>query len=131
MRNVMLIGGIYHPFEEAAPVLAGLLESLDIESVITSDVSEAVAELEGADLFALPADTGIERGGGLRVTRIFEAEAIPRHTGVLGIPELRVSWFDSAAGAYRFESAPPLALRVDSPRSEATDRPGETRRQST
>ena len=42
MRNVMLIGGIYHPFEEAAPVLAQLLESLDIESVITSDVSEAV-----------------------------------------------------------------------------------------
>ena len=46
----------------------------------------------------------------------------------LVIPELRVSWFDSAAGAYRFESAPPLALRVDSPRSEATDGPGETRR---
>jgi type 1 glutamine amidotransferase len=53
MRNVMLIGGIYHPFEEAAPVLARLLESLDIESVVTSDVSEAVAELESADLFTL------------------------------------------------------------------------------
>jgi type 1 glutamine amidotransferase len=53
MRNVMLIGGIYHPFEEAAPVLASLLAELGIESVITSDVDEAVAELETADLFTL------------------------------------------------------------------------------
>jgi type 1 glutamine amidotransferase len=53
MRNVMLIGGIYHPFEEAAPALAKLLNELDIESVITMDVDEAVAELENADMFTL------------------------------------------------------------------------------
>jgi type 1 glutamine amidotransferase len=53
MRNIMLIGGIYHPFEEAAPVLAALLAELGIESVITADVDEAVAELETADMFTL------------------------------------------------------------------------------
>ena len=53
MRNVMLIGGIYHPFEEAAPVLAELFADLGIESVITSDAEEAVAELETADMFTL------------------------------------------------------------------------------
>jgi len=53
MRNVMLIGGIYHPFDESAPVLAALLAELGIESVITSDVDEAVAELDSADMFTL------------------------------------------------------------------------------
>jgi len=53
MRNVMLIGGIYHPFEEAAPALASILDDLGIESVITADVDEAVAELETADMFTL------------------------------------------------------------------------------
>ena len=53
MRNVMLIGGIYHPFEEAAPVLADLLAEHGIDSVITADVDEAVAELKTADMFTL------------------------------------------------------------------------------
>ena len=53
MRNVMLIGGIYHPFEEAAATLAALLSEQDIESVITSDVDEAVEELVTADMFTL------------------------------------------------------------------------------
>lgn len=53
MRNVMLIGGIYHPFEESAGVLAALLAELGIDSVVTSDVDEAVAELEHADMFTL------------------------------------------------------------------------------
>jgi type 1 glutamine amidotransferase len=53
MRNVMLIGGIYHPFEEAAATLAALLAHLHIDSVITSDVDEAVEELASADMFTL------------------------------------------------------------------------------
>ncbi len=52
-RNVMLIGGIYHPFDEAAASLADILTTLDIESVITDDVDEAVEELAGADMFTL------------------------------------------------------------------------------
>ena len=63
--------------------------------------------LEGADLFALPADTGIERGGGLRVTRIFEAEAIPRHTRVLEIPELNAFY------AERPDGVELLAISID------------------
>lgn len=53
MRNVMLIGGIYHPFEEAAATLADLLGKLNVDSVITSDVDEAVEELATADMFTL------------------------------------------------------------------------------
>ena len=53
MRNVILIGGIYHQFEDAAPTLAKLVAEFGIESVITTDVEEAVAELDSADLFTL------------------------------------------------------------------------------
>ena len=53
MRNVMLIGGIYHPFDEASVALARLLDTLGVESVITSDPDEAVQELANADLFTL------------------------------------------------------------------------------
>ena len=78
--------------------------------------------LDDAEVFSLPARTGIERGGGLRVTKVFEAEIVSRHEGVLKLPGLRVSWFDPESGRYQEESVPPLTLRV----GERADAPAAT-----
>ena len=53
VRNVMLIGGINHAFDEAAPVLVDLFQARDVETVVTDDVAEALEELSGADMFTL------------------------------------------------------------------------------
>ncbi len=68
--------------------------------------------LEDAELFRLAAQTSIERGGGLRVTKVFEADVVPRRSGVLRLPELRMSWFDPETGHYRADTVPALELRV-------------------
>ncbi|TDJ28905.1 MAG: ThuA domain-containing protein, partial [Gammaproteobacteria bacterium] len=52
-RNVLLTGGINHPFEEASAALVELLNDIGIESVVTTDVDEAVEELATADLFTI------------------------------------------------------------------------------
>jgi len=52
-RNVLLTGGIDHPFEEASTVLRELLNGIGVESVVTTDVDEAVEELATADLFTI------------------------------------------------------------------------------
>ncbi len=51
----MLIGGIYHPFEETAAVLADVLDEQGVASFITEDVDEAIGALDGAALFTLNA----------------------------------------------------------------------------
>ena len=55
MRNLIFIGGIYHPFEEAAHALSDVLEEVGIESTITSDFDAAMKVLsrKGADLFTV------------------------------------------------------------------------------
>ncbi|MCZ6616629.1 MAG: ThuA domain-containing protein [Gammaproteobacteria bacterium] len=52
-RNVLLTGGIDHPFEEASTTLVELLNEIGVESVVTTDVAEAVEELATADLFTI------------------------------------------------------------------------------
>jgi len=76
----------------------------------------------GAELFPRKAQGGIERGGGLRVTRVFEVDVVPRHTGVLRLPPLRVDWFDPETGRYRSESVPGGDVPV-AERSTANDPP--------
>jgi len=44
-RNLLLTGGIVHPFETAAAALAGVLRGHGIESVVTMDIEGGLAEL--------------------------------------------------------------------------------------
>ena len=53
MKNVLLSGGIYHPFDETSEALAALYRELGVDSVVTEDVGEAVSELETAVLEGL------------------------------------------------------------------------------
>lgn len=55
MRNVLLTGGIYHPFAEAVPSLRALFAEFDVTTVVTEDVDEAIEELEHADFFTIHA----------------------------------------------------------------------------
>lgn len=43
--NLILTGGIFHPFETAAPALAGVLDEVGIASTIRWDVDAALAEM--------------------------------------------------------------------------------------
>ncbi len=42
-RNLILTGGLFHPFEEASETLAGLLAPLGISSDITTDIASSVS----------------------------------------------------------------------------------------
>ncbi len=61
--------------------------------------------------------------GGARPTamteKTFEQVVIPQRAGAVSIPELRFSYFDPAAGAYRTIVHPPLALTVRAPAQAA------------
>lgn len=45
VRNLILTGGIFHPFEEAAAALAALLEPHGIQSAVTEDIEGGLAGL--------------------------------------------------------------------------------------
>lgn len=55
MRNVILSGGIYHPFAETSGWLAERFAQWEVDSVITEDVGEAVSELHNADCLTINA----------------------------------------------------------------------------
>ena len=55
MRNVILSGGIYHPFAQTSQWLAQRWSEAGVESVITEDVGEAVSELQAADCLTINA----------------------------------------------------------------------------
>ncbi|MGI9326117.1 MAG: ThuA domain-containing protein [Pseudomonadales bacterium] len=55
MRNVLLSGGIYHPFEQTSDWLAQRFAAHGVESVSIDDVGEAVSELETADCLTINA----------------------------------------------------------------------------
>lgn len=52
MRNLILTGGIRHPFEDASRALADLLEPAGFTSEVTTDIEEGIARLAGGG-FAL------------------------------------------------------------------------------
>lgn len=40
LKNIILTGGLYHPFEASATTLAGILEEVGVSSVVTSDLDQ-------------------------------------------------------------------------------------------
>ncbi len=49
-KNLIISGGIFHPFDETSAALAGLFDGLDIRSTITTDLEDALASLGQYDL---------------------------------------------------------------------------------
>jgi hypothetical protein len=54
-RNLILSGGIFHPFEKTSNQLAALFEPLGIDSTVTEDVEAGVADLSSYDLLTVNA----------------------------------------------------------------------------
>lgn len=48
-RNLILTGGLFHPFEEASETLAGLLADVGIASDITTDIATGLSWLDDGD----------------------------------------------------------------------------------
>lgn len=49
-RNLIISGGIFHPFDESSAALADILAGSDIDSEITTDIDAAVARLAAGDI---------------------------------------------------------------------------------
>lgn len=52
-ENLILTGGIFHPFEEASAALAETLEEVGVHSTITQDVEQGLKTLERYDLLTV------------------------------------------------------------------------------
>jgi hypothetical protein len=70
------------------------------------------AAFGGAEVFRQPPETQLERGRALRVRRLYRYDVVPRAAGRLGIPEIRVAWFDPATGRYTEARAPAAEVAV-------------------
>ena len=54
-RNLIIHGGIYHPFASTSEVIAGILSDCDIETDMTTDVEAGLAALPDYDLLTVNA----------------------------------------------------------------------------
>lgn len=53
LKNLILTGGIYHPFEQSAITLASVLEEVGVTSVVTSDLDHGFNLLQSGDFDVL------------------------------------------------------------------------------
>ncbi|HEX5066415.1 MAG TPA: hypothetical protein VFY49_09890 [Myxococcota bacterium] len=75
----------------------------------------ADSALRGADVFAQPPALELERGRELYVRQHFAWDVVPRKTGRLLIPRLRVSYFDPETGVYREAETQEVQVTVERP----------------
>ncbi len=54
-KNLIISGGIFHPFEDTSNSLSKIMSNLDYQSEITMDIEEAFRNLEDYDLLTLNA----------------------------------------------------------------------------
>ena len=54
-KNLIISGGIFHPFEDTSKSLSKIMSDLDYQSEITMDIEEAFRNLEDYDLLTLNA----------------------------------------------------------------------------
>ena len=52
-KNLIISGGIYHPFDETSAALAELLQPLGVASTITEDIEGALADLSSYDMVTM------------------------------------------------------------------------------
>jgi len=52
-KNLIISGGIYHPFDETSAALAALMAPLGVQSTITEDIEGALQSLDEYDLVTL------------------------------------------------------------------------------
>lgn len=81
------------------------------------------AALPGTDVFARAPELALERGHGLFVRQHFVYDVVPRATGRLVIPPLRVDYFDPEAGVYRQAATQEVQVMVEERAAAAASSP--------
>ncbi len=82
------------------------------------DAPDPISGLEtpaDADWFRRTPELHLDSGASLSVRRHFSYDVVPRKTGTLALPEIRVRTFDPEAGRYATVSAPAVEVRVMPP----------------
>ena len=91
----------------------GSLESLTTPAIAASDALRVYPVQPTSPAAGTPATTHEAAAKPATVQeKVFEQVVIPQYPGPLSLPEIRFSYFDPAAGAYRTISQPPIALTV-------------------
>lgn len=95
-RNLIISGGIFHPFDETSQALADILEGLGVQSEVTEDVDAAVAKLVSGNYRMLTVNAlrwGMMTADKYRPYRARWAYRMPLSTGA------RLTGFVKAGGA--------------------------------
>ena len=91
----------------------GSLESLTTPAIAASDALRVYPVQPASPAAGTPATTHEVAAKPVTMQeKVFEQVVIPQHPGPSSLPELRFSYFDPVAGAYRTISQPPIALAV-------------------
>lgn len=88
----------------------GNLEGIDPPAVAASDALKVYPVQAVPQPTASPVPGRRPRG---RAHAVFEQVVIPARAGAVALPEIRFSYFDPEAAAYRTLTAPPVALTVE------------------
>jgi hypothetical protein len=79
------------------------------------------AGVSGADVHARPPALSLDPGPALVARRSFAYQLVPRRSGRLAVPGVRVAWFDPERGGYQVAEAPALEVAVDEASPAATE----------
>ena len=112
--------GVVGPIEVASSVSAervALGGSLSLTVTVSGAVNAwaaapHLAELAGVDVYRRPPSVALDPGRVLVARRSFGYELVPRRSGSLVVPAVRVPWFDPARGEYRIAESPALEVAV-------------------
>lgn len=121
--------GLIGPVEvslRVTPERVGLGESASVTVVVQGETNvwAAPMPLSGAfaagdaELFDRPAELARDSGLHLALRRYFGFDLVPRRTGTLTIPEIRIPYFDPETGRYEAARAPALEISVTAPGHE-------------
>ena len=105
----------------AEPRVVALGDSLRLEVVVEGDADlrdvpppwGGARELDGAEVFASRPQLRSDRGRRLRLQRAFSLQLVPRSSGLLTIPAIRIPYFDPETRRYGVATSAPIEIRVD------------------
>jgi hypothetical protein len=115
-------GGLLGPVAVTArvtPRRVALGETLRVSVLVQGDTNvwdapspRAALEAAGVEVFEHPAELARDAGRALVLRRYFTFDLVPRRSGLLRLPELRVPYFDPVARRYAEASAQLAAVEV-------------------
>ncbi len=117
--NFAGVVGVIHAQLHAKPEKIQLGESLRVSLLVRGAANLWVLTdpfpedaFEGAEIFRRPPRLETESGERLYVRRFFDLDVVPHREGLLRIPAIELSYYDSQAGRYAVTRTEPMEVRV-------------------